>query len=85
MSQQTSSTTPPSDTIINGCETIEVADIAETTKIPTEAFYYSRSMKYLVVLCEGWRDCNGNGHLNINPLRPPVTVLINQDTKQILK
>jgi hypothetical protein len=59
MSQQTTITTPSSDTSDDTSDSdtdaIEVPDVAASIISPTEAFYRqnNQSMKYLVVLCEG--------------------------------
>jgi hypothetical protein len=67
MSQETSITTPSSDTSDSGSDADDFPEIAELRVTPTEAFYNqnNQSMKCLVVLCEGLKDVNGDYLLDI--------------------
>jgi hypothetical protein len=67
VSQETSISTPSSDTTDSGSDDDDFPAIAELRVTPTEAFYNrnNQSMKCLVVLCEGLKDVDGDDLLDI--------------------
>jgi hypothetical protein len=81
MSQETSISTPSSDTKDSGSDDDDVPAIAEVRVTPTEAFYNrnNQSMKCLVVLCEGLKDVDGDDLLDIR--RSPFSSLKRGDIK----
>jgi hypothetical protein len=67
MSQETSISTPSSDTTDSISDDDDFPAFAELRLTPTEAFYNrnNQSMKCLVVLCEGLKDVDGDDLLDI--------------------
>jgi hypothetical protein len=78
MSIQSPTTTPSSNTSHSGSEFDEVPSVSATTVTPTEAFYNTNgsSMKWLVVLCIGLKDINGDVRVGLGKEVARVKVVL---------